>query len=88
MFGKTLLLLLLGTAILVVQGLPAANSDIKDNDLMASIYSDCLKKESLSCIKRKVFSFVDRMLAEKEDISLSEGITVVKTKNIEEGAPR
>jgi hypothetical protein len=59
-----------------------------ENDLMASIYADCLKKESISCIKYKVFTFVDKMLADKEDITLSEGITVVKSSNAEEGAPR
>lgn len=60
-----------------------------ENDLMTSIYADCLKKESINCIKYKVFTFVDKMLADKEDITLSEGITVVKTSNAEgEGAPR
>ena len=58
------------------------------NELMASIYSDCLKKDSLTCIKYKVFSYIDRFLNQKDDISLSEGITVVKTSNIEEGSPR
>jgi hypothetical protein len=67
---------------------PASDKTGSENDLMTSIYSDCLKKESMSCIKYKVFSFVDKILADKEDISLSEGITVVKTSNIEEGAPR
>lgn len=60
-----------------------------ENDLMTNIYTDCLKKESISCIKYKVFTFVDKMLSDKEDITLSEGITVVKTTNTEgEGAPR
>ncbi|KZC11141.1 PREDICTED: uncharacterized protein LOC107189228 [Dufourea novaeangliae] len=59
-----------------------------ENDLMATIYSDCLKKESINCIKYKVFSYMDKMLADKEDITLTEGITVVKTSNAEEGAPR
>ncbi|XP_076650789.1 uncharacterized protein LOC143357945 [Halictus rubicundus] len=59
-----------------------------EKDLMATIYSDCLKKESINCIKYKVFSYVDKMLADKEDITLTEGITVVKTTNAEEGAPR
>lgn len=68
--------------------LPASDKITGENDLMATIYSDCLKKESVSCIKYKLFSFVDKMLADKEDITLSEGITVVKTSNAEEGAPR
>lgn len=88
MFGKTLILCV--AALAVATALPASDKPGSggENDLMASIYADCLKKESLSCIKYKVFSFVDKMLADKEDISLSEGITVIKTSNIEEGAPR
>ncbi|XP_058793666.1 uncharacterized protein LOC131665643 [Phymastichus coffea] len=87
MFGKAFILC--ATALFAVAvALPASDKTGSENDLMASIYADCLKKESLSCIKYKVFSFVDKMLADKEDISLSEGITVVKTSNIEEGAPR
>ncbi|CAK9807982.1 hypothetical protein ANTQUA_LOCUS5412 [Anthophora quadrimaculata] len=68
--------------------LPANEKPGTENDLMATIYSDCLKKESMSCIKYKVFSYVDKMLADKEDITLTDGITVVKTSNAEEGAPR
>ncbi|KAL0105062.1 hypothetical protein PUN28_016594 [Cardiocondyla obscurior] len=60
-----------------------------ENDMVSSLYTDCLKKESISCLKYKVFTYVDKMLADKEDITLSEGITVVKTANAEgEGAPR
>ncbi|XP_031847408.1 uncharacterized protein LOC116433448 [Nomia melanderi] len=68
--------------------LPAVEKSGTENDLMATIYSDCLKKESINCIKYKVFSYMDKMLADKEDITLTEGITVVKTSNTEEGAPR
>lgn len=68
--------------------LPTNDKNGSENDLMATIYADCLKKESISCIKYKVFTYVDKMLADKEDITLSEGITVVKTSNAEEGAPR
>ncbi|CAD1474662.1 unnamed protein product [Heterotrigona itama] len=68
--------------------LPANDKPGNENDLMATIYSDCLKKESINCIKYKVFSYVDKMLADKEDITLTDGITVVKTSNAEEGAPR
>ncbi|XP_015173237.1 PREDICTED: uncharacterized protein LOC107064740 [Polistes dominula] len=63
-------------------------SNGSENDLMATIYNDCLKKESISCIKYKVFAYVDKMLADKDDITLTDGITVVKTSNAEEGAPR
>ncbi|XP_011880703.1 PREDICTED: uncharacterized protein LOC105569122 [Vollenhovia emeryi] len=83
-------LLWLSAALAATLALPTSDkASGSDNDLMASIYTDCLKKESISCIKYKVFTFVDKMLADKEDITLSEGITVVKTSNAEgEGAPR
>lgn len=81
-------LLWLSAALAAVQTLPTSDKSGSENDLMTSIYADCLKKESVSCIKYKVFTYVDKMLADKEDITLSEGITVVKTSNAEEGAPR
>lgn len=82
-------LLWLSAALTASLALPTSDKTTgSENDLMASIYADCLKKESISCIKYKVFTFVDKMLADKEDITLSEGITVVKTSNAEEGAPR
>ncbi|XP_015114455.1 uncharacterized protein LOC107039389 [Diachasma alloeum] len=68
--------------------LPASDKSTGENDLRADIYSDCAKKESVSCFKHKVLSFMEEMLADKEDITLSEGITVVKTSTTEEGAPR
>ncbi|XP_008548240.1 uncharacterized protein LOC103571744 [Microplitis demolitor] len=71
-----------------VLALPANDNKSGDNDLMATIYSDCSKKDSIDCIKVKFFNFVDKMLTDKEDITLSEGITVVKTSTAEEGAPR
>ncbi|XP_012287507.1 uncharacterized protein LOC105703590 [Orussus abietinus] len=82
------LLVISWVAVLACSALPASEKNPGDNDLMATIYSDCLKKESVSCIKYKVFAFVDKLLRDKEDITLSEGITVVKTNNAEEGAPR
>ncbi|XP_012255473.2 uncharacterized protein LOC105685697 [Athalia rosae] len=85
MYKVSVLVLLVACA----TALPATSEKKgNENDLMATIYADCLKKESVSCIKYKVFSFVDKMLTDKDDITLSEGITVVKTSNAEEGAPR
>lgn len=60
-----------------------------DSDLMDSIYSDCLRKDSVSCVKYKLFSFVDKMLDQRETYALTEGVTVIKTdKPAEGGAPR
>lgn len=86
MFDRLSVLFVLAVA--ATSALPASDKNPSENDLMAAIYSDCLKKDSMSCIKYKVFAFVDKMLADKDDITLSEGITVVKTGGTEEGAPR
>ncbi|XP_076174461.1 uncharacterized protein LOC143150228 [Ptiloglossa arizonensis] len=86
--GKYTSVLWLLPVITAALALPANDKPGSDNDLMATIYSDCLKKESAHCMKYKVFSYVDKMLADKEDITLTDGITVVKTSNAEEGAPR
>lgn len=37
------------------------NSIQTGDDLMDSIYSDCLNKGSVSCVKYKLFSFVDKV---------------------------
>lgn len=60
-----------------------------ENDLLDSIYQDCLRKDSLSCVKYKLFSFVDKMLGHKDTITVTEGVQIVKTEGGEpEGAPR
>ncbi|KAG4067866.1 hypothetical protein HA402_010552 [Bradysia odoriphaga] len=65
------------------------NSVGSENDLMDSIYSDCLRKDSVSCVKYKLFSFVDKMIGQKDTFALTEGVTVVKTSGADsEGAPR
>lgn len=82
--------------IAVVAALPAEetrghsrNAVSSENDLMDSIYSDCLRKDSVSCVKYKLFSFVDKMLGQKDTFALTEGVTVIKTAGAEnEGAPR
>ncbi|KAF5290242.1 hypothetical protein FQA39_LY14796 [Lamprigera yunnana] len=60
-----------------------------ENDLLDSIYADCLRKDSMSCVKYKLFSFVDKMLGHKDTITITDGLTIVKTQDGEpEGAPR
>jgi hypothetical protein len=41
-----------------------------DNELMDSIYSDCLRKDSVSCVKYKLFSFVDKMIGARDTFAL------------------
>lgn len=77
-------LLVLGLSVAAAAALPT-NDKVHPNDPLGV---DCTKKEPFSCIKYKFFSFVDKMLSEKDDITLSEGITVVKTSSADEGAPR
>ncbi|XP_053698398.1 uncharacterized protein LOC128745364 [Sabethes cyaneus] len=60
-----------------------------EGDLMSSIYKDCLQSDSVSCVKYKIFSFFDKVVAKRSAFSLSDGVTVVKTPGVEtDGAPR
>lgn len=65
------------------------NSVGSENDLMDSIYTDCLRKDSVSCVKYKLFSFVDKMIGQKDTFSLTEGVTIQRSPNSDiDGAPR
>lgn len=68
------------------------NSVGTENGLMDSIYSDCLRKDSVNCVKYKLLSFVDKMVDQKDNFALTEGVTVIKTQGVVpadgEGAPR
>lgn len=94
MFAKTVGLLCL--LIVSISALPAEetrghsrNAVGSDNELMDSIYSDCLRKDSVSCVKYKLFSFVDKVMGARDTFALTEGVTVVKVPGAEqEGAPR
>lgn len=60
-----------------------------DSDLMESIYSDCLRKDSVSCVKYKLFSFYDKFMDQRDTFALTEGVTVLKTDQPEGvAAPR
>uniref|UniRef100_A0A182Q8N1 Uncharacterized protein n=1 Tax=Anopheles farauti TaxID=69004 RepID=A0A182Q8N1_9DIPT len=61
-----------------------------DSDLVGSIYKECLSSDSVSCVKYKLFSFIDRVVAKRSVFALSDGVTVVKTPGVPEteGAPR
>jgi len=62
------------------------NSVGSNNDLMDSIYTDCLRKDSVSCVKYKFLTLVDKMVDARDQFTLSEGVTVVKVPG-SEGTP-
>lgn len=68
--------------------LPAQDTGHSENDLDG--INDCLRKDSTSCLKYKFFSFVDKMIGQKESFALSDGVTVVRASDApqETGAPR
>ncbi|KAJ0170881.1 hypothetical protein K1T71_013653 [Dendrolimus kikuchii] len=71
----------------VCYSLPAQDINHSENDIEG--LTDCLRKESTSCLKYKFFSYVDKMIGHKDTLSLSDGVTVIKTSDIAEtGAPR
>ncbi|XP_046753577.1 uncharacterized protein LOC124416494 [Diprion similis] len=81
--------LVLVFAVVAVTALPASNEKTgNEDDPISSMYSDCLNKESVNCVKSKVVSAIDKMLTDKDDIYLSDGITIVKTSNAKEDPPR
>lgn len=94
MFAKTVglvcLLIVCGSALPAEETRGHSRNAVgSDNDLMDSIYSDCLRKDSVSCVKYKLFSFVDKMIGARDTFALTEGVTVVKVPGTEqEGAPR
>lgn len=95
---KVVVVLCIVWSTIAVTALPAEetrghsrNAVTSENDLMDSIYNDCLRKDSVSCVKYKLFSFVDKMIGQKDTFALTEGVTVVKTPGTidsSEGAPR
>lgn len=72
------------------EGRGSRNAIQTENDLLDAIYTDCLRKDSMSCLKYKLFSFVDKMLGHKDTITVTEGVQIIKTGNNgePEGAPR
>lgn len=91
--APTRLVGLLLCAVLAVSALPAqeeprSNAVQTENDLLDSIYSDCLRKDSMSCLKYKLFNFVDKMLGHKDTVTVTDGVQIVKTGDDKNGAPR
>lgn len=70
--------------VLAVTALPT-NSD---NDLLDGIYGDCLNKDSVSCVKYKLFNFVDKMVSQRSTFALTEGVQIVKTDDAPATAAR
>lgn len=60
-----------------------------ENDLLESIQLDCLRQNSLSCVKYKLFNLVDKSLDYKDTVTVMDGVKIVKTQNSDQqGAPR
>lgn len=73
------------------RSLYSKNSIQTENDLLESIYKDCLQKDSASCMKVKFLSFIDKWFGtqgQKDTFTITEGVTVVKTSDAADGAPR
>lgn len=85
--GLFLCLVITATA-LPTQEEPRNNAVQTENDLLDSIYTDCLRKDSMSCLKYKIFNFVDKMLGQKDTITVTEGVQIIKTGGEKDGAPR
>ncbi|XP_050304926.1 uncharacterized protein LOC126742324 [Anthonomus grandis grandis] len=91
---KVALCVVLCAAVASLHALPAneearSNTIQTENDLLDAVYTDCLRKDSISCLKYKIYNFVDKNLGAKDTINVAEGVQIVKTGNGDtEGAPR
>lgn len=56
-----------------VEGRNLGRNSIQTDDLMDNIYSDCLRKDSVSCVKYKLFSFMDKVISSKDSFALADG---------------
>ncbi|CAH2059520.1 unnamed protein product, partial [Iphiclides podalirius] len=68
--------------------LPAQESGPTVND--SEGISECFRKDSTSCLKYKFFTYLEKVIGQKESFSLSDGVTVVRANDApaEIGAPR
>ncbi|KAJ8910872.1 hypothetical protein NQ315_000503 [Exocentrus adspersus] len=82
------LCLVVAVSALPTQEEPRGNAIQTENDLLDSIYNDCMRKDSMSCLKYKLFNFVDKMLGHRDSITVTDGVQIVKTGGEKEGAPR
>ncbi|ETN61046.1 osiris 7 [Anopheles darlingi] len=92
-FGVLCVAVALTVALPAEEGRSSRNAIHGDSDLVSGIYKECLTSDSMSCVKYKLFSFIDRVMAKRSVIALSEGVTMVKTPEAaaataNEGAPR
>ncbi|XP_063229129.1 keratin, type II cytoskeletal 1b-like [Bacillus rossius redtenbacheri] len=71
---------------------PPAGNSLGDDNLVGGADTDCLlRKDSPACLRRKLFSLVDRALLSQDSLRLAEGVTVVRTAEgsfSRDGAPR
>ncbi|KAL1494622.1 hypothetical protein ABEB36_010192 [Hypothenemus hampei] len=84
---------ILCASVVVTQSLPTQeearmNTIQTENDLLDAVYTDCLRKDSLSCLKYKIYNFVDKTLGQKDTITVTDGVQIIKTGSDKDGAPR
>lgn len=65
-----------------------SNTIQTENDLLDAVYTDCLRKDSLACLKYKIYNFVDKSLGQKDTITVTDGVQIIKTGSEKDGAPR
>lgn len=60
-----------------------------EDDLLEKTHADCLHQNSIECIKLRLFNFVEKSLDQKDTITVTEGVQIVKTAGSDvQGAPR
>lgn len=65
------------------------NSVEPEANFLDTLYSDCLRKDSVQCVKYKMVSLVDKIMGQKDTIAVTDGVTLVRSAGPDsEGAPR
>lgn len=60
-----------------------------EDDLLEKTHADCLHQNSIECMKYKLFNFVEKSLDQKDTITVTDGVQIVKTAGSDiQGAPR
>lgn len=51
-----------------------------EGDLLEAVHADCLQRNTLACIKYKIYNFVENTLNRKDSVTVTDGLQVVKTE--------
>lgn len=78
------LVLIVCFGVATVFGYPATEQEDSTLDKVYKVIQECGDKDLSICLKMRALTYVDRALRKSEDISIIDGITLVKTESTNE----